>query len=48
MGIWIELIIWYVIKKVMGIRISEEDEYKGADATECGIEAYPEFVGGNT
>ena len=39
------LITWLVIKTVMGIRISEEDEYNGADLAECGLEAYPEFVG---
>ncbi len=41
-------VVWFILKKTMGIRISEQDEYKGADATECGIEAYPEFVGSNT
>ena len=39
------LITWMVIKVVMGLRISEEDEYNGADIAECGLEAYPEFVG---
>ena len=29
---------------VMGIRVSEQEEYEGVDRTECGIEAYPEFV----
>jgi Amt family ammonium transporter len=24
---------------------SEEDEYNGVDIAECGLEAYPEFVG---
>ncbi len=38
-------IVWYAIKKFVGVRISEQDEYLGADASECGIEAYPEFVG---
>jgi Amt family ammonium transporter len=28
----------------MGIRISEEEEYAGADIVECGLEAYPEFT----
>ena len=37
------LIVWLVLKVVMGIRISEEDEFRGADIAECGIEAYPEF-----
>jgi len=38
------LIVWYVLKKTMGIRISEDEEYAGADLAETGIEAYPEFV----
>lgn len=38
------LIVWAIIKAVMGIRISEEDEYEGADQSECGMEAYPEFT----
>jgi ammonium transporter, Amt family len=38
------LIVWLILKLVMGIRLSEEDEYVGADVSECGLEAYPEFV----
>lgn len=38
------LLIWLVIKVVIGLRISEEEEYQGADIAECGMEAYPEFV----
>ncbi len=38
-------ITWLVIKLVMGIRVSEEEEYEGVDVGECGLEAYPEFVG---
>jgi|TARA_B110000971_G_scaffold159575_1_gene163076 Amt family ammonium transporter len=38
------LLTWYLIKKVMGIRVSEEQEYDGVDLTECGMEAYPEFT----
>jgi ammonium transporter, Amt family len=38
------LIVWFILKLVMGIRLSEEDEYVGADVSECGLEAYPEFV----
>ena len=37
-------IVWYALKAAMGIRISEDDEYAGADLAETGIEAYPEFV----
>lgn len=39
------LIIWSVIKMVIGIRISEAEEYEGVDISECGMEAYPEFTG---
>ena len=35
---------WFVLKMVMGIRVSEEEEYEGVDLAECGMEAYPEFV----
>jgi len=38
------LIVFGVIKAVMGIRVSEEEEYAGVDLSECGMEAYPEFV----
>jgi len=37
-------IVWYAIKAVMGIRVSEEDEYEGMDLVDCGMEAYPEFT----
>lgn len=38
------LLVWFVLKLVIGIRVSEEAEYEGVDISECGIEAYPEFV----
>lgn len=37
-------IVWAIIKAVIGLRISEEHEYAGADIAECGMEAYPEFT----
>jgi len=37
-------IVWFVIKKAVGIRVSEEEEYEGVDLSECGLEAYPEFL----
>jgi len=37
-------IVWLIIKVIMGIRVSEEEEYEGVDLGECGLEAYPEFV----
>ncbi|MGA1093400.1 MAG: hypothetical protein ACO3TM_04570 [Burkholderiaceae bacterium] len=41
------LIVWGILKAIMGIRVSEEEEYEGVDLVECGQEAYPEFVGRN-
>jgi len=38
------IIAWGIIKMVVGIRVSEEDEMNGVDIAECGMEAYPEFV----
>ncbi len=37
-------IVWSILKAVMGIRVSEEEEFSGVDISECGMEAYPEFV----
>ena len=34
-----------IIKAVMGLRVTEEEEYEGVDLSECGMEAYPEFTG---
>ncbi len=39
------LAVWAVIKVVIGIRVDEEMEYQGMDMSDCGVEAYPEFVG---
>ena len=39
----VSLIVWGILKAVMGIRVREEDEYEGVDLSECGMEAYPEF-----
>ena len=38
------LVAFFIIKMVMGLRVSEEEEYEGADLSECGMEAYPEFA----
>ena len=38
------LIVWSILKATMGIRVSEEEEYEGVDISECGVEAYPDFV----
>ncbi|MDH3333058.1 MAG: ammonium transporter [Gammaproteobacteria bacterium] len=37
-------IVWFILKKTVGIRVSEEEEYEGVDIGECGLEAYPEFT----
>jgi Amt family ammonium transporter len=38
------LVVWLIIKAVIGIRVTEEEEYEGVDLSECGMEAYPEFT----
>jgi Amt family ammonium transporter len=45
--IWVfvtSLIVWGILKAVVGIRVTEEEEYEGVDLSECGMEAYPEFT----
>ena len=37
-------VVWLIIKKTIGIRVTEEEEYLGMDVADCGIDAYPEFV----
>ena len=37
------LVVWFVIKMIFGIRLSDEDQMVGADVSEIGIVAYPEF-----
>ncbi len=37
--------LWFLLKKVMGIRVSESEEIEGLDMVECGQQAYPEFTG---
>jgi len=44
--IWVfvtSFIVWSVLKAVIGIRVTEEEEDQGVDISECGLEAYPEF-----
>ncbi|WKD49726.1 ammonium transporter [Microbulbifer spongiae] len=38
------LMVWYLLKWVTGIRVSEDEEQEGVDLAECGMEAYPEFM----
>ena len=47
--VWVfvtSLIVWFAIKAIIGVRVSEEEEFEGVDIAECGMEAYPEFTGG--
>ena len=37
------LVVWFIIKMIFGIRVSEEEELAGLDSSEVGITAYPEF-----
>jgi ammonium transporter, Amt family len=46
--VWVfgaSLIVWALLRAFVGIRVTAEEEYDGVDLTECGQEAYPEFVG---
>ena len=40
----VSLVVWFVLKAVMGIRVSEEAEANGLDVSELGMEAYPDFT----
>jgi len=45
--VWVfgtSFIVWAIIKAVIGIRVSEEEEFEGVDLSECGLEAYPDFT----
>ncbi|ABG39022.1 ammonium transporter [Paraglaciecola sp. T6c] len=47
--VWVffaSLIVWAILKAVMGIRVTEEEEFEGVDISECGLEAYPDFTSG--
>ena len=37
-------VVWMVLEKTIGVRVSETVEELGQDTAELGIEAYPEFV----
>ena len=39
-------VVWLILKAVMGIRVTEEEEINGLDMAEMGMEAYPEFSKG--
>ena len=45
--VWVfgaSLALWFALKAIMGIRVSANEEDSGVDISECGMEAYPEFV----
>ena len=45
--VWVgvtSFVVWMIIKAVMGLRVSEEEEAQGVDISECGLAAYPEFT----
>lgn len=45
--VWVfaaSLVTWLIIKAIIGIRVSEDEELEGVDISECGQEAYPEFT----
>ena len=42
----VSLAVWFALKAIMGIRVSEEEEFDGVDLSECGLEAYPDFTSG--
>ncbi len=41
------LVLWLVLKFIIGIRVTEEEEFLGLDQVELGLEAYPEFGQGS-
>ena len=43
----VSAVIWFILKAIMGIRVSEEEEIMGLDQGELGLEAYPEFGKGS-
>ncbi len=47
--VWVfvtSLVAWLIIKAIIGVRVSEEEEFEGVDISECGLEAYPDFTSG--
>ena len=45
--VWVfvtSMVLWLVLKAIMGIRVTDAEEAEGVDIAECGLEAYPEFT----
>jgi len=48
-GVWVSLasvVLWFALKAVIGLRVTEDEELAGLDHSEIGVEAYPEFTRG--
>lgn len=41
----VSLVVWYILKATMGIRVTAEEEMEGLDVGEHGLTAYPDFQG---
>jgi len=37
------LVVLFILKRTMGLRVSEKEEVEGLDIHEHGMEAYPDF-----
>lgn len=45
--VWVfaaSFVVWFILKALMGIRVTEEEEFQGLDMIDCGLEAYPDFT----
>ena len=42
----LSLVVWIILRGIMGIRVDEEAEINGLDMSELGMEAYPDFSKG--
>ena len=42
----VSLVLWFILKGIMGLRVDEESELAGLDVSELGMEAYPDFSKG--
>ncbi|WP_165904977.1 hypothetical protein [Parashewanella curva] len=40
----VSLGLWWILDKLVGLRVSKEQELQGLELLECGMEAYPEFT----
>jgi Amt family ammonium transporter len=47
MTVLVTTIFWLVLKSLLGIRVTEDEELKGLDIAEHGMEAYSGFLKDN-